>query len=116
MNLRNFLQALHYVEAAPAAITLHRIGGIRNHLQFVENELRNHERAVEKAGFGNIGNPAVDQNACIKQLDQLLAAAAAVEKSNGAQIQRFGVRKTDNQSDITCAERHSYLEQRSVDI
>ena len=41
-------------------------------MEFAEHELRDHEDAVEKAGFRDIGDAAVDDDAGIENLEALL--------------------------------------------
>ena len=72
VQMRHFLDALQNVQAAAAAVALHRIGRIGHQLQFPQHELRNHQHAVQKAGFGDIGDAAVDNHAGIENLEGLL--------------------------------------------
>ena len=51
VQLRHFLDALQDVQPAPAAIALERIRGVGHQLQFAQNELRDHQRAVQEARF-----------------------------------------------------------------
>ena len=48
VEVGHLLDVLQDVEAAAAAIALHRIGRVGDELQLVQHELRNHERAVEE--------------------------------------------------------------------
>jgi len=43
------LDSLEDVQPAPAAIALHGIGRIGHQLQLAQNELRNHQDAVQEA-------------------------------------------------------------------
>src|SRR5581483_1658784 len=65
-DIRHLLNALEDIEAAATAVALHGITRVRHHLQLVKNELRDDENAVEKTGFGDIGDAAVDDDAGIE--------------------------------------------------
>ena len=60
------LHALQHVKAAAAALALGTIGGVGHHLELAEHELRHHQRAVDKAGFGDVGNAPVDDDASVQ--------------------------------------------------
>ena len=49
LDARHLLDAMQDVEAAAAAVPLERIGGVGDELQFLQDELRHHQRAVEEA-------------------------------------------------------------------
>src|SRR5207249_4985838 len=65
---RNFLQALENVETTAATIALERVRRIRNQLQFAQDELGCDDHAVEEAGFGDVGDAAVDNHAGVENL------------------------------------------------
>ena len=67
-NLRHFLKPLKNIESAPAAVALQRIGRIGDQLQFSQNKLRNRQSAINKAGFGDIGDAAVDDDAGVEDV------------------------------------------------
>src|SRR5438552_1096354 len=75
----HFLYALHHVESAAAAVALERIGGVRHQLQFAQHKLRQHQDAIEKSGLGDIGNAAINDDAGIQYLVDLLALLFAAE-------------------------------------
>src|SRR5262249_37810052 len=60
---RCLLQTLQDVEAAAAAVALERIGRVGDELEFAQDKLRDHDDAVEEAGFSDVGNAAVDDDA-----------------------------------------------------
>ena len=62
----HLLDALQNVEAAAAAVAAQRIGRVGNLLQLFQHELRHHQRAVDEAGFADVGDAAVDDDAGIQ--------------------------------------------------
>src|ERR1035441_3161007 len=75
----DFLQALQDVEAAAAAITLQRVGGISDELQLAQHELRRHDDAVEEAGLSNVGDAPVDDDAGVENFVAFFAGLLAAE-------------------------------------
>ena len=73
----HLLDLLEDVEAAAAAVALERVGRIGDELQLLQHELRDHERAVEKPGLADIGDPAVDDDAGIEDAVALLRPGVA---------------------------------------
>ena len=100
-QMRHFLNALQDIEAAPAAIALHGIGRIGHHLKLVQNELRDHQDAVEKAGIGDIGDAAVDDDAGIENLlvgaDFRFASEKAAQRG---EIQQLAFRRAGHRADV----------------
>src|SRR5204862_4223674 len=66
LDARHLLNLLQNVEAAAAAVALHRVARIGDELQFLQHELRNHERAVDKPGFADVGDAPVDDDAGVE--------------------------------------------------
>ena len=81
LNLQgsDLLQALQDVETAASAVALERVGRIGHQLQFAQHELRGDDDAIEEAGFGDVGDAAVDDDAGIENLVALLALFLAAE-------------------------------------
>jgi hypothetical protein len=52
---------------------------VGHQLQFAQHELRDHQRAVQKAGFGNVRDPPVNDDAGIQNLEGLLGRLLASE-------------------------------------
>ena len=75
----HLLDLLQNVEAAAAAIALQRVGGVGDELQLLEDELRNHQRAVEEPGLADVGNAAVDDHAGVENAIALLRAGVTEE-------------------------------------
>ena len=65
---RDFLQTLQDVEPAAASVALERVGGVGHQLQLPQDELRGHDDAIEETGFGDVRDPAVDDDASIQNL------------------------------------------------
>src|SRR4029077_3377060 len=72
VEMGHFLDALQDIETAAAAIALHRIRRIRDQLQFPQNELRDHQHAVEKSGFSDVGDSTINDHAGVQNLECLL--------------------------------------------
>ena len=94
MQGRDLLDALQNVEAAAAAVALHGVGRIGHQLQFAQHELRNHDHAIQKAGFGNVGDAAVDDDAGVQDFvaafGLLLAAEDAAQRGQIQQVALAG--------------------------
>ena len=72
----HLLDLLQDVEAAAAAIALHRVRRVGDELQFLQHELRNDQRAVHEAGLAEIGDAAVDDDRRVENLVVALGPAA----------------------------------------
>src|SRR5689334_2088456 len=62
------LNALKDFEAAATALATQAVGRIGDGLQFMKDEPRNKERAIEEVCFADFGDAAVDQHAGVEQL------------------------------------------------
>src|SRR5262249_7811113 len=97
----DLLQALGDVETTPAAVALERIGGVGDQLQFAKHELRGDHHAIEKAGFGNIGDAAIDDHAGIENLVALFELLLASENSaESRQVEQITLVCSDHQPDV----------------
>ena len=67
------------VETAAPAVPLQRVGRISDVLQFLQHELRHDQRAVEKSGFDDVRNAAVDDDARVENAVPLLRAGVTEE-------------------------------------
>ena len=111
MQRSDLLQALQNVETAAAAVTLERVGRIGHQLQFAQDELRRHDHAVEEAGFGDVRDPAVDDDAGVENLVALLRLLfAAEDAAEGRQVQQVALVGAHDQSDVG----HQQHDQRSA--
>ena len=72
---------------AAAAVALQRVGGVGDELQLLEDELRDHERAVEKAGLADVGDAAVDDHAGVENAIALLRTGVAEEAGEPLRLQ-----------------------------
>ena len=60
---RVLLHPVEDLEAAPAAVAPERVGAVGDVLELVEDEARHDQGAVDEAGLGDLGDPAVDDRA-----------------------------------------------------
>src|SRR5208282_2128989 len=79
LDRSRFLQTLQDIEATASAIAFERVGGIGHQLQFAEHELRDYDQAVEKAGLGDVGDAAVNNDAGVENLVTFFARPFAAE-------------------------------------
>src|ERR1019366_1433550 len=90
----HFLDTLQDVEAAAAAVALHGVGRIGHQLQLTQHKLRNHYHAVQEAGFGDVGDAAVDDDTGVENLERflrrLLAAKNAAERRQVEHVALLG--------------------------
>src|SRR5580693_5149245 len=77
----HLLQALQNVKAAAAAVALQRVGGIGHELQLAQHELRSNDDPVEEAGFGNVGDAAVNDDAGVENFVTFLALLLAAKNA-----------------------------------
>ncbi len=73
-----FLQLVEDVEAATASGAFEFIGEVGEGLQFLQDEARDDQAAFEDAGFGDIQNPAVDDDGGVDE-ERAGAAGFALE-------------------------------------
>src|SRR5207249_2779972 len=57
------LQPVQDFQSVAAAAAPQRVGGIGDVPQLVEDKMRDHQRALEKSGFDDLGDAAVDDRA-----------------------------------------------------
>src|SRR5579884_3502912 len=62
-----FLQAIEDLQAAPAPIAAHRIGGIGDALEFVQHKARDDQSARDEAGLADVGDASIDDRAGVEQ-------------------------------------------------
>src|SRR6185437_7875723 len=76
-------------------------GGICNHLQFVQNELGDDESAVEKAGVGDVGDAAVDDDAGVQ--NHLILAGVGFgseETAERGEVEKLSLGSSGDRADI----------------
>src|SRR5579883_1006929 len=113
IEVRHLLDALQNVEPAAAAVALHGIGRIGDELQLAQDELRNHQNAVEEAGFGDIGDAAVDDDARIQDLERLLRRFFAPEDAaQRREIQHVALLRADDEADVRHQQQQADLQER----
>ena len=112
-KVRHFLNALQDIEPAPAAVALHGIGGIGDQLQLTQDELRNHQDAIEKAGFGDVGDAAIDNHAGVENLEGLLGRFFPAENTaQRRQVQHVALGGAHDQADISHEQQENNLYER----
>ena len=79
VQLGHLLNALEDVESTAPAVSFEGVGGIGNHLQFTQDELRNDQGSVEEAGFDDVGDASVDDHAGIEDFEGLPDSLFAAE-------------------------------------
>src|SRR5487761_2140719 len=101
VQLRHLLDALKHVQPAPAPVPFHRIRGVCHQLQLAQHKLRDHERAVHKSGFDDIGDAPVDDDAGVQNLENLLADVVVAEQApQRRKIQGFALGRADHQATV----------------
>src|SRR5262249_83849 len=96
----HLLDLLQDVEPAPAAVALHRIGGIGDQLQLLQHELRDDERAVDEAGFADVGDAAVDDDARVEHLVAPLRTCRAEETREPRRLEPLAVLAAEHQAEV----------------
>src|SRR5579871_3283370 len=101
MEVSHFLDALQDIQAAPAAVALHGVGRVSYQLQFSQDELRNHEYAVQKPGFGDVRDAAINNDAGIQYFESLLRRFfPAEDASQGSQVEQVTLLCTNDKAHI----------------
>ncbi len=114
-QVRHLLDALQDVQAAAAAVALHRIGRIGHQLQLAQHELRNHQHAVEETGFGDIGDAAVDDHAGVQNLERFLRALLAAEDAaQGRQVEHVALLGAHHQPHVGHPQQEANLQERQA--
>src|SRR5262249_10051921 len=85
---------------AAAAIALQRIGGISDELQLLQHELRDHERAVDKAGLAHVGDAAVDDDARVENLVTPFRTGGAEQADEPRRLQPLAVLGGEDEAQI----------------
>src|SRR5579859_2914083 len=84
-NGRFFLEPLQDLQAAPATLAAHTVGGIGDMLQLFEDEARHNQRANDESGLANIGDAAIYDGAGIHEntvtCASILASSEAVAQA-----------------------------------
>src|SRR5436190_3761834 len=107
----HLLDLLEDVEAAAAAVALQRVGGIGDQLQLLEHELRDHERAVEKAGLAHVGDAAVDDDAGVENAVALLGPGVAEQADEARRFQPLPLARAHHDPEIREDEQDEAVEE-----
>ncbi len=111
---RHLLHLLQDVEPATAAVALHRVRRVGDQLQFLEHELRDHQRAVEKAGLADVGHAAVDDHAGVEDAVAALGAGAAEQADQARRLEPFALAAAQHQPEVRQGEQHERVEERDA--
>ena len=107
----HFLEALENIQPAATAVALQRVGGIGHQLKLAQHKLRRNNDAIEESGLGNVGNPAVDDDAGVENLVAFLALLLAAENSaQSSQVQQISFARADDQANVGHQQHHKNLE------
>src|SRR5580658_624707 len=68
LNAAIRLHALQHVKSPAPALALRSIGGIGDHLQLAQHELRDDHQSLDESGFSDIRDAAVDDHAGVEKL------------------------------------------------
>src|SRR5581483_2406416 len=108
----DFLDALQNVEPAAAAVALERVGRVGHELQFAQHELRDDDDPVEEAGFGDVGDAAVDDDAGVEDLVALLGLLLAAEDTaQGGEVQQVALVRPHDQSNVGHEQHDEHLQE-----
>ncbi|MNI43273.1 hypothetical protein D3C73_975990 [compost metagenome] len=68
LHIQLFLDFVQDIQPAPSAVAFQQIRRIGNMLQLLQNEFRDYDSSPNKSRFADIGNPPVNNDACIQNL------------------------------------------------
>ena len=112
----HLLNLLQDVEAAPAAIALHRVGGIGDELQFLQHELRNDQRAVDESGFADVRDAAVDDHAGVENLVVALRRGRAEQADEPRGLEPFAVLAAEHEAQVRQHDQHEAVKELDAAI
>jgi hypothetical protein len=95
------LHALQHVQAAAAALAFGAVGRIGDDLQLAQHEFGDHVDAVNEAGFGDVGDAAVDDDRGVEHLEAFARRLFAGE--DGAErrwVQQVALAGADQQANV----------------
>ena len=107
----HLLNLLQDVETAPAAIALHRVGRVGDQLQLLEDELRDDDRAVHEAGFADVGDAAVDDDAGVEDLVALARAGRAEQRDEVLRLEPFAAAGPEHQAQVRQREQDEAVQE-----
>src|SRR5215470_10302486 len=110
VHARHLLDLLQDVEPAAAAVALERVRRVGDELQLLQHELRNHERAVEEAGFADVGNAAVDDDAGNENLVAVLGAVGAEQCHQAGGLEPLTVLAADHEAEVRQHDQNEAVE------
>ena len=75
-------------------------GGVGDELQLLEDELRDDERAVEKAGLADVGDAAVDDDAGVEQAVAFLRPGVAKERDEARWLEPLALPRAHDDAEV----------------
>jgi hypothetical protein len=111
LDASHLLNLLQNVEAAPAAIALHRVRRVGDELQFLQDELRDHDGAVHETGFADVGDAAVDDDARVEYLVALPRTGRAEQRDEVLRFEPFAAASPEHQAQIWQREQNETVEE-----
>jgi hypothetical protein len=110
------LNALQDFEATAAALAAQAVRGVGDSLQFVQDELRYQQGAIEKVGFADVGNAAVDENAGVQEfavrVDGRSAWAQTEERVQRSGLKRAKFARAEHDAGVAEAEQNGIFDER----
>ncbi len=113
-DARHLLDLLQDVEAAAAAVALHRVGRVGHQLQLLEHELRNHQRAVHEAGVAEVRDAAVDDHRGVEDLVVTLRTRGAEQRHQPRRLEPFALAAADDQPEIREDQQDEAVQERDA--
>ena len=110
----HLLDLLQDVEAAAAAVALHRIRRIGHQLQLLEHELRNHQRAVDEAGLAEIGDAAVDDHRGVENLVVALGPGGAEQRHQPRRLEPLALAPADHETEVREDQQDEAVQERDA--
>jgi hypothetical protein len=114
LDAGHLLDLLENVEAAAAAVALHRIRGIGDELQFLEDELRNHQRAVDEAGLAEVGDAAIDDHRGVENLVVALGPCGAKQGHQPRRLEPLTLAPADDQAEVREDQQDEAMQERDA--
>src|SRR6185437_9199512 len=89
-----------HFQSTAAAVALVGVGGIGDHLQLAQHKLGDQQLAVEEAGFGDVGDATVNDDAGVEQLGGAAAMGGAEENIQRGEVEHLPLFGPHNQADV----------------
>src|SRR5262249_47909962 len=110
LDAGHLLDLLQDVETAAAAVALHRVGGIGDELQLLQDELRDDQRAVDEPGLADVGDAAVDDHARVEDLVAALRSGCSEQAREPRRLAPLAVLAAQDQPEIRKHDQREAME------